>query len=408
MKKTITAVLCAAMLAAVPTAGAVYAAPTGNSIYVDGVQVNGAAYKIEGSNYFKLRDIAAMVNGSTKQFSVAWNNTSKRIDLTSGRPYTVVGGELALPGTQSKDAKLTSAAVYKNGSAVSYTGYNIDSNNYYKLRDLCRDMNIGVKFDAASRRVDIVTTEGYTEDGGATAPAAITKWNSTMYEFNEAMIDCNWNQSKYLEVAKQYGPVITGKANATTSDVVAALEAMTGAPVDAVSMDNTPVNQFWAKELRKAMGETVKDDTNNNNGSNSNTGNTTVSEATLRQWEQEMIERVNEERAKVGVAPLAVNDTIMSYSRYWAEHLTNAFRHSTMDNIRAFATAMGVSSDLIEGGENIVTTNSSGTMDGCMTSLLRSEGHRETMLSSEWKSIGVGFAVADNGDIYCCQNFSWY
>lgn len=408
MKKTITAVLCAAMLAAVPTAGAVYAAPTGNSIYVDGVQVNGAAYKIEGSNYFKLRDIAAMVNGSTKQFSVAWNNTSKRIDLTSGRPYTVVGGELALPGTQSKDAKLTSAAVYKNGSAVSYTGYNIDSNNYYKLRDLCRDMNIGVKFDAASRRVDIVTTEGYTEDGGTTAPAAITKWNSTMYEFNEAMIDCNWNQSKYLEVAKQYGPVITGKANATTSDVVAALEAMTGAPVDAVSMDDTPVNQFWAKELRKAMGETVKDDTNNNNGSNSNTGNTTVSEATLRQWEQEMIERVNEERAKVGVAPLAVNDTIMSYSRYWAEHLTNAFRHSTMDNIRAFATAMGVSSDLIEGGENIVTTNSSGTMDGCMTSLLRSEGHRETMLSSEWKSIGVGFAVADNGDIYCCQNFSWY
>ena len=149
-----------------------------------------------------------------------------------------------------------------------------------------------------------------------------------MNDFSAAMIDCNWNQSKYLAVAKKYGPAITGKANATTADVIAALEAMTGAPVDAVSMDDKPVNIFWSKELRKAMGETVKDDTNNNNGSNDSTGNTTVSEATLRQWEQEMVEKINEERAKVGVSPLTVDANEMQFAQYWAKHLTTDFRHS--------------------------------------------------------------------------------
>lgn len=417
MKKTITAVLCAAMLAAVPTAGAVYAAPTGNSIYVDGVQVNGAAYKIEGSNYFKLRDIAAMVNGSTKQFSVAWNNTSKRIDLTSGRPYTVVGGELALPGTQSKDAKLTSAAVYKNGSAVSYTGYNIDSNNYYKLRDLCRDMNIGVKFDAASRRVDIVTTEGYTEDGGATAPVAITKWNSTMYEFNEAMIDCNWNQSKYLEVAKQYGPVITGKANATTSDVVAALEAMTGAPVDAVSMDDKPVNVFWAKELRKAMGENVADnkptiDTGSSDNDNSSAGtgsnSTVVTDAMLRQWEQEMITLVNEERSKVGAPILVEDENLTKFAEYWAKHLPTDFRHSDIDDLREFASLSGTAVDDLRSGENVSGGGNIANMNpvnSCMKGLLNSEGHRATMLDPAYHRIGIGFYVTIDGQFYCDQRF---
>ena len=72
------------------SAGAVNATPTKNTIYVDGTKVNGAAYMINNNNYFKLRDVAAMVNGSTKQFEVSWNETNKRIDLTTNKAYTVV------------------------------------------------------------------------------------------------------------------------------------------------------------------------------------------------------------------------------------------------------------------------------------------------------------------------------
>lgn len=149
------------------SAGAVNATPTKNTIYVDGTKVNGAAYMINNNNYFKLRDVAAMVNGSSKQFEVSWNETNKRIDLTTNKAYTVVGGEMALPSSAVKTAKESKASVFKDGNKADYTGYNISDNNYYKLRDLCKDMNIGVKFDLATNRVDILTTVGYGEEDNA-------------------------------------------------------------------------------------------------------------------------------------------------------------------------------------------------------------------------------------------------
>ena len=160
------------------SAGAVNATPTKNTIYVDGTKVNGAAYMINNNNYFKLRDVAAMVNGSSKQFEVSWNETNKRIDLTTNKAYTVVGGEMALPSNAAKTAKESKASVFKDGNKADYTGYNISDNNYYKLRDLCKDMNIGVKFDLATNRVDILTTVGYGEEnnaGNTTEPSAPTE-----------------------------------------------------------------------------------------------------------------------------------------------------------------------------------------------------------------------------------------
>lgn len=175
-KRTIAvaAGLSVLMMACAGAANTATATPTGNSIYVDGTKVNGAAYMINSNNYFKLRDIAAMVNGSAKQFEVSWNQEGKRIDLTTNKAYTVVGGELALPSATTKTAKESTAVVYKDGSKAAYTGYTISDNNYYKLRDLCQDMDIGVKYDNATKRVDILTTVGYGDEDSATTPTEPT------------------------------------------------------------------------------------------------------------------------------------------------------------------------------------------------------------------------------------------
>lgn len=170
----IAAGLSALMMACAGAANTAIATPTGNSIYVDGTKVNGAAYMINSNNYFKLRDIAAMVNGSAKQFEVSWNQAGKRIDLTTNKAYTVVGGELALPSNATKSATESKALVFKDGSKAAYTGYTISDNNYYKLRDLCKDMDIGVKYDNATKRVDILTTVGYGEEDSATTPTEPT------------------------------------------------------------------------------------------------------------------------------------------------------------------------------------------------------------------------------------------
>ena len=177
----VTAIAAAVIAASLPTAGAtnaLTAVPTsakGQAVYVGSTRVYPTGYNINDNNYFKLRDIAAMVNGSAKQFEVSWNQAAKRIDLTTNKAYTVVGGELALPSNSSRSAKESSATVYRDGAKAAYTGYTIADNNYYKLRDLCQDMNIGVKYDAATKRVDILTTVGYGKEDTATTPTTPTE-----------------------------------------------------------------------------------------------------------------------------------------------------------------------------------------------------------------------------------------
>ena len=431
-KRLLAATMCAVMVAStVPAAGAantVPATPTrtkGQSVYVGNTRVYPTGYNIADNNYFKLRDL-----GKLAGFGVDWDETTRSVLISTERTTPDLSNmvDMALTGST---AKLSPQTFKVDGEQVAIKSYLIRGNNYVKLRDIAKEVHFGVDFELATKKVTIDPDGVYIDDDDvpitpdkpseptqpsspttSNTPAtgsAITKWNSTMNDFSEAMINCNWSHDKYLAVAKEYGSTITGKTNATTSDVIAALEAMTGAPVDAVSMDDKPVNVFWAKELRKAMGETVKDDTNNN-GSNDNAGNATVSEATLRQWEQEMIELVNNERAKVGAPALKVDDTLMSYSQYWAVHLTTDFRHSTLDDIRNYATTMHVSSDLIEGRENITTAGNVTTVESpctrAMNNFMNSEGHRNTLLSTEYTRVGVGFATNSTGRVFCCQNFS--
>ena len=390
-KRLFAATLCATVLAStVPSASAVntvLASPTGNSIYVNGVQVNGAAYKINGNNYFKLRDIAAMVVGSTKQFEVSWNQAGKRIDLTTDTAYTTVGGELTVPSSQNKSAVLTSATVYKNGYPANYTGYNIDSNNYYKLRDLCRDMNIGIKFDAASKRVDILTNEAYTEDSTSTttpSAAAITRWNRTMDEFNEEMIQCNWNHDKYLNIVKKYGTDITGKLNATTYDVIAALESMTGAPIDAVSMNDKPVNEFWAIQLRKAMGEDIQEDLEELKP-------IIVTDEQIRAYQQAVIDLVNEERTKRGLNALRTDSRVQEAAQIRAEELVTKYSHTRPTGEPCFTALTEL--DVVYGyaGENIAYGQS--TPEEVMEAWMNSPGHRANILSDRYSIIGVGYTI---------------
>ena len=101
------------------SAGVVNATPTKNTIYVDGTKVNGAAYMINNNNYFKLRDVAAMVNGSTKQFEVSWNETNKRIDLNDQSRHTpLLAAKWTLPSSAVKTAKESKASVFKDGNKL--------------------------------------------------------------------------------------------------------------------------------------------------------------------------------------------------------------------------------------------------------------------------------------------------
>lgn len=67
------------------------AVPTSSKVLVNGEVVAFDAYNINGSNYFKLRDLAKILSGTEKQFEVTWNNENKAIELISDKAYTAVG-----------------------------------------------------------------------------------------------------------------------------------------------------------------------------------------------------------------------------------------------------------------------------------------------------------------------------
>ncbi|GEM_PF-588737 len=163
----LTAVMICCIL---PTATAyaenITVTPTTSSVLVDGSSQSFNAYNINGNNYFMLRDIAFILNGTDKQFAVVWDKAQNATYLTTGQGYTAVGGEMqAAAGSATKTAALANFEVYINGQEVFLTAYNIDGYNYYKLRDLGMYLDFGVDWNGSADTVEISSTKGYTPEG---------------------------------------------------------------------------------------------------------------------------------------------------------------------------------------------------------------------------------------------------
>ncbi len=138
------------------------ATPTNDRLYVDGRLQTPSIYKIDGSNYFKIRDIAALLNGTGKQFEVGYDAATGSVTVTTGQPYTANGTELTGPAAGgSKAAAPTSDAIYVNGAKQNLTVYKIDGSNYFKLRDLGQVLDFYVGYDAATG-VTLSGSSGYT------------------------------------------------------------------------------------------------------------------------------------------------------------------------------------------------------------------------------------------------------
>lgn len=142
-----------------------YVAPSTHNMTVDGNTVVPQGYLVDGENYFKLRDIAYILSGTDSQFNVTWEAETGRILITTGQAYQTVGGEM----TSSVSATINSfresdAVIVINGRTVSLTGYRINGNNYFRVRDLGDALGFGVDYDDATRTVLIDSTGAASQD----------------------------------------------------------------------------------------------------------------------------------------------------------------------------------------------------------------------------------------------------
>ncbi len=141
------------------------AVPTASKVVVNGKEVAFEAYNIDGNNYFKLRDLAKAVNGTKKQFEVGFDAASNAISLKAEAAYTAVGGELEASGAAGEQQAVpSSSALLLNGEKLELGAYNINGNNYFKLRDIAKAFNIGVTWDGKLNTVGIDTAIDYVAE----------------------------------------------------------------------------------------------------------------------------------------------------------------------------------------------------------------------------------------------------
>ncbi len=141
-------------------AGAKTANPTNDKLTVNGVLADPTVYKIGGSNYFKIRDVAAVLNGTGKQFAVGYSGG--KVTVTSGQPYDATGKELAGAPSESKTASRSNDSIVIDGTEASLTVYKIGGSNYFKLRDLGKALDFYVGWEAG-KGVYIETGKPYSE-----------------------------------------------------------------------------------------------------------------------------------------------------------------------------------------------------------------------------------------------------
>lgn len=145
------------------SAFAIDATPIASAVLVDGKAITFEAFNINGNNYFKLRDIAYVLNGSDSQFSVGYDATTDTIYLTSGQPYITAGNELQKNIADALEVTPANSTVIKDGQNINIAAYNVNGSNYFKLRDIGKEIDFKVDYNAQTNSV-LVETKKKTEE----------------------------------------------------------------------------------------------------------------------------------------------------------------------------------------------------------------------------------------------------
>lgn len=159
MKRTIAWLLalclCLTFLPALTTAahGAVVQRSPQN------LRINGALrdcdrYNIDNRNYFKLRDLAALFNGTANQFDVDYDAEAGAMVVTTGAPYLEAhrnGTELVVGPDLSATAVTSAQKLLVDGrEQTGLTVWNIGNSNFFQLRELSPILGFLVDYDIPS------------------------------------------------------------------------------------------------------------------------------------------------------------------------------------------------------------------------------------------------------------------
>lgn len=165
-KSNVIFIVLLALLILIPSeayAREVPASKTSQSMTLDGKAVDANAYLIEDNNYFKLRDIAALLKDTEAKFNVYYDKDANSVVIENNKTYKVLDTDL-VPITVQKAKAITSLQkIILDGQVLDLTVYSINDNNYFKLRDLAKALNFGVDYNAEKEEIVVLSNEDYKE-----------------------------------------------------------------------------------------------------------------------------------------------------------------------------------------------------------------------------------------------------
>ena len=125
-------------------------------------------------------------------------------------------------------------------------------------------------------------------------------------------------------------------------------------------------------------------------------------ETPVLSMEQEVVELVNRERSKAGLNRLQINESLMESCDVRAKEIVASFSHTRPNGTSCFTTIDGNQVRYRTAGENIAY----GQRDAqaVMEAWMKSEGHRNNILSEGYTHIGVGCYESGN-TLYWVQLF---
>ena len=160
MKKKISLLLAILMLVTlIPTAFAesktVDAVKNTKKVTLDGEEVMVGAYDVEGYNYLKLRDVAAILNGKKCQFDVGYDKPTKLITVELAKGYEKLEGDLVEIKDEKAKAIVSVKKILVNGEEKEVKTALINENNYMQLRDLGTLVGLGVGYDKVNKVIQL-------------------------------------------------------------------------------------------------------------------------------------------------------------------------------------------------------------------------------------------------------------
>ena len=202
IRYTITPNASASTAATLPQSTSVKIQPSTHVVTVDGERVDPQGYNINGYNFYKLRDIAYILNGTDSQFNVTWDGANNRIVLTDDAAYQEVGGEMASSASAAiKNVSESDSTIVLDGKTLSLTGYRINGNNYYKIRDVGSALGFSVDFDPETEIVLIGSANAGQDDTQDDPNDETPITNAASYTFNGS----GWGHSVGMSQWGAYG-----------------------------------------------------------------------------------------------------------------------------------------------------------------------------------------------------------